>query len=114
MSEESPRNDAPVDPGELRSVMVGKHQDDFSFLVGTLRYGCSVFVARFLSPKIARVRADDAAVDEFVIETPDPATQFGDLFALTRGDPAVIHSSNYSFFLSIFRELSNSVLLLHS
>jgi hypothetical protein len=66
--------------------------NDFAFIVGSLRYECPWFVAAFLSPRIGRLRQRDRIVTEYKVETEDPKHQFEAFPSLGRGSLVAVES----------------------
>jgi hypothetical protein len=83
------------------------HHQDFAFVVGAERYLCPSFVAEFLSPRVSSLRSQDITVDEFSIETEDPAHQFGTLLSIGFGREVSLSQRELTFVRSVFGELGN-------
>jgi hypothetical protein len=63
--------------------------------------------AEAASPKIAKLRATDPSITEYVVQTPDPDNQFHIFLEISELGGARLDKSNSAFLLSLFRELEN-------
>jgi hypothetical protein len=59
------------------------------------------------SPKIAKLRAVDPSITEYVVETPDPNNHFRAFLEISEGCEAQIDEANYEFVLNLLREFEN-------
>jgi hypothetical protein len=86
-------------------------EDKFRFIVGTETYECPIYVAAFLSPKIAQLRFLDRTTNEFEINTDDRNHLFGNILSLGEGNGFSIDKSTLPFVVSLSRELGNDEIL---
>jgi hypothetical protein len=63
--------------------------------------------AEVWSPKIAKLRATDPSIREYVVETPDSNNQFESFLEISEGGESRVDESNVDFLLSLFREFQN-------
>jgi hypothetical protein len=85
-------------------------EQDFDLVVGNHHHRCPWFVAEFLSPKLCSHRSADPTFNEMRIETIDKDNLFCHFVSLGSGHDIIITEANYSFFVSICRELHNGEL----
>jgi hypothetical protein len=81
---------------------------DFSFIIGHERHVCSLFAARILSPRIARMLEVDPTFSTFVIDTKGG---FSDLIRFSCGEPLTIAPDNVEHLLYLCEQLENQELL---
>jgi hypothetical protein len=91
----------------LENIPQSQDRNDFTFLVGDVRYSCPSFVAEFLSPKLCSLHETDPTINEFSIETLDPNRHFEDFLRLGLGQSIEVGDSARSFFVSVAEELEN-------
>jgi hypothetical protein len=90
---------------------VSRPENDFTFVVGDVKYACSTDTASFLSPIIASGRRADPTMREYAIRTPDPDRKFSDFLSLGRGSRASISRSSEPFMRSLCSELGNAEMM---
>jgi hypothetical protein len=91
----------------LANILMIASRNDFEFVVGESHYRCPFFAADFLSPKIARLDAIDATIENFVISSEDRNNESPSFLSLGRGSFVSINSTNRDFLLSLSSELEN-------
>jgi hypothetical protein len=79
----------------------------FDWIVGSTRFRSTWMCAEAWSPKIAKLRATDPSITEYIVETPDPNNQFGSFLEISEGCEAKLDESNSEFLLSLLREFEN-------
>jgi hypothetical protein len=85
-------------------------EGDFVFLVGDDCYRCPPLIAEFLSPRVRHLRAEDASVKSFYVETLDGGHYFSDVLSIGFGGEVVFgcdESGKRDFFCEVSGELWN-------
>jgi hypothetical protein len=94
----------------LTNVVIRDSYGDFTFIIGNHRYRCSLSLAQFLSPRVAKLHSVDDTVDEIRIGVEDPDELVGVVLEAARGDSITIDSAHRLMFLAICAVLWNSEL----
>lgn len=69
----------------LKKIAAQQLEEDFTFIVGNKKYPCCSYFAEFVSPKIARMRAEDKTINTFSIDISDPDGYFNLIIKLMKG-----------------------------
>lgn len=80
---------------------------DYTFIVGSTRYECPLFVACLLSPRISSILVTDPTMREFVIETEDASGYFGEFLSLGWGSTLEVSAGNRNRYFQFLGELWN-------
>jgi hypothetical protein len=91
----------------LRNVKRSFYENDFTFMIGAARYDCPLFIAEFISPKVARILSIDPTIREFYVEEEDPLHEFATILNLGSGCCARITESNSNVLKSLRCKLWN-------
>jgi hypothetical protein len=91
----------------LQNVRIKDSDNDFTFMVGNRAHRCSSFVAEFLSPLVAELRAADGSIREFRVEVDGARSFFSDFLSLGRGCTICVDPANRAAFLGICTALRN-------
>jgi hypothetical protein len=94
----------------LASIAVRDWSDDFTFIIGNHRYGCSSSLAQFLSPRVSKFHWIDATISELRLEVEDQDNFFGSVLEAARGGSIAVDSTHRPTFVAICAALWNSEL----
>jgi hypothetical protein len=94
----------------LGNIPMDSQPNEFEFTAGKRSYRCPIFVAEFLSPKIASLRLLDQTVTSYRVGVEDPDGSFANFLALGRGATIDMTTENYYFYLAVCSELCNEEL----
>jgi hypothetical protein len=85
----------------------GIYENDFTFILQDARYDCPLFIATFLSPRVANLLSSDPTIRELQIKTRDPNHFFTGVLGLAEGRAVQLTAANSQFFCSVGVELKN-------
>jgi hypothetical protein len=96
-----------LSPNGVKTLARQGNERDFDWIVGSTRFRSKWIYAEAASPKIAKLRATDSSITEYVVETPDPNNQFQTLLETSERFEVERDGPNSDFLLNLFRELEN-------
>jgi hypothetical protein len=79
----------------------------FDWIVGSTRFRSTWMCAEVWCPKIAKLRAIDPSITEYIVETPDAKNEFHIFLEISEGYEVRLDKSNSEFLLNLFREFEN-------
>lgn len=82
-------------------------EEDFTFHLKNAEYKINHILADFISPKIARIHAEDPTVDHFDFDITDNEGNFKHILRLIRGHSITIQPKNVDFFVEVGSALEN-------
>jgi hypothetical protein len=97
----------PLSSTAMKNLVKQGNEYAFDWIVGSSRFRSTWMCAEVWSPKIAKLRATDPSIAEYVVETPDPNNQFESFLEISEGGESRVDESNLDFLLSLFREFQN-------
>jgi hypothetical protein len=74
-----------LSPNGMKNLARQGNERDFDWIVGSTRFRSTWMCAEATSPKIAKLRATDPSITEYVVETPDPNNQFRAFLEISEG-----------------------------
>jgi hypothetical protein len=89
----------------------GIYENDFAFILPDGRYECPLFIATFLSPRVAGLLSTDPTVRELQIRRRDPNHFFAGVLGLAEGCAIELTEENSEFVCFIGFELGNSEIM---
>jgi hypothetical protein len=85
----------------LAQLSENYYENDFTFVVGGREYHSPCWFADFISPRISRLRSNDAMIRDFCIEGKESNAAFESLLLFRRGIAIEVNESNSALFLGI-------------
>jgi hypothetical protein len=91
----------------LTNLESGIYEKDFTFVLADARYECPLFIATFLSSRVAGLLCTDPTIRELVLKARDPNHFFTGVLGLGEGRALEVTAANSEFLAGVGIELGN-------